>query len=81
MRSPEFPVAGLPDLGVAQPVARLGADIRVNDPAAKDALPGEPGFLHDTRRCEVFNIAAGTDAPDAVLAHCPERYLRQRFGH
>jgi len=72
---------GLPDLGVTEPVSRLGADIRVNDPAAEDALSCESRPLHDTGRAEVFHVAAGTDPPDPVVPHCPLGDLCQCLGH
>src|SRR6516225_5920187 len=69
------------DHGVAEAIARLGADNRMDEPAAQDALPLQPRLFHDPSRRSVLDVANGADPPDAILPHRPLGDLGQRFGH
>jgi len=48
--------------GVAIAVSRFVADIRVQQPSAKQALSNETGFLQYASRTDVLDIAHRTDA-------------------
>jgi hypothetical protein len=67
--------------GVAIAIARLIAEVRVQQPSAQQSLPDEPGFLQYSRRTNILDIADCADTENRWLSQSPGDDLGQNLGH